>query len=169
MHDYYVKSYELPGRKVYAAVQEERVISLSLSPLRDAYLDGLVKKAPRDMFSPGCGGLEKALRRFFAGRDPVFDCGIRLYGTAFDHAVWKACMAIPYGETRSYGELAAAAGNPRAARAAGNALSRNPLLLIVPCHRVIAGDGSPGGFGGGRSFGGHRLKLELLDLEKGGP
>jgi methylated-DNA-[protein]-cysteine S-methyltransferase len=82
----------------------------------------------------------------------------------FHRQVLQATTTIPYGETASYGEVAALAGNPGAARAAGTALSVNPIALIVPCHRIIKADGSTGGYGGGKS--GTALKQKLLDLEK---
>jgi len=82
----------------------------------------------------------------------------------FNQKVLQATTRIPYGETASYGEVAALAGSPGAARAAGTALSVNPIALIVPCHRIIKADGSTGGYGGGKA--GTRLKQRLLDLEK---
>jgi methylated-DNA-[protein]-cysteine S-methyltransferase len=82
----------------------------------------------------------------------------------FHREVLKATRTVPYGETASYGEVAALAGAPGAARAAGTALSRNPIALIVPCHRIIKSDGSTGGYGGGKA--GVALKQRLLDLER---
>ena len=79
----------------------------------------------------------------------------------FSQKAWAVCRTIPSGETRSYGWLAAQAGRPGAARAAGQAMARNPVPLVVPCHRVIAGDGGLGGFGGGTE-----MKVRLLELEK---
>jgi methylated-DNA-[protein]-cysteine S-methyltransferase len=81
--------------------------------------------------------------------------------TAFRKQVWQAAQQIPYGETRSYGWLAKQIGKPQAARAVGQALGKNPFLIIVPCHRVIAGDGTLGGFGCGLP-----AKQMLLELEK---
>ena len=81
----------------------------------------------------------------------------------FYRAAWEACRSIPIGKTRSYKWLAAQAGRPRALRAAGQSMARNPLPIVVPCHRVIASDGSLGGFGKGRSL--LHLKRRLLDLE----
>ena len=80
----------------------------------------------------------------------------------FQRAVWDALRAIPYGETASYGELAARIGNPSAVRAVGLANGRNPIAVIVPCHRVIGADGSLTGYGGGLE-----RKRTLLDLERG--
>ena len=103
------------------------------------------------------GFLEGGLREF------ELDLDWRLVG-GFNRSVLQATTTIPYGETASYGEVAALAGSPGAARAAGTALSINPIALIVPCHRIIRSDGSTGGYGGGRA--GSALKQRLLDLEK---
>ena len=81
-------------------------------------------------------------------------------GTEFQKSVWKALLTIPFGETRSYGEIAKAAGNPRAFRAAGTACGANPVPLIVPCHRVVQASGNPGNYGGGPE-----MKRALLELE----
>ncbi len=81
-------------------------------------------------------------------------------GTAFDHRVWDAVAAIPYGETVTYGEIARAIGSPNGARAVGTANGRNPIPIIIPCHRVVAAGGKLGGYGGGLP-----LKRRLLDLE----
>jgi len=83
--------------------------------------------------------------------------------TPFQQAVWKACMSIPAGQTRSYGWIAEKIGKPGAVRAVGSALGRNPFAPIVPCHRVIKSDGTLGGFSGP---GGLRTKLKLLKKEK---
>lgn len=88
------------------------------------------------------------LREYFAGRRQTFDLALDLTGApSFQATVWRAAQAIPYGETRSYGELAAEVGAPRAARAVGTAMARCPLSPVVPCHRVIHADGSLGGWG----------------------
>jgi len=81
-------------------------------------------------------------------------------GTPFQMAVWQAAQKIPFGETRSYGDIARAIGNPKAVRAVGQALGANPIPLLVPCHRVLAGDGSLGGWSGGGD-----LKTTLLAYE----
>ncbi len=104
------------------------------------------------------------LDEYFAGSRTGFDVSVRPEGTEFQRAVWAQLCAIPYGTTISYGELARRVGNPRASRAVGLANGRNPIAVIVPCHRVIAGDGSLGGYGGGLD-----RKTALLDLESAGP
>ena len=103
------------------------------------------------------------LGAYFAGRLRTFSLALDLGDAAvFDAAVWQAARWIPYGETVSYGELAAMAGYPRAARAAGGAMARCPLSPVVPCHRVIHADGSIGGWGTDLW-----VKRWLLDLERG--
>ncbi len=102
------------------------------------------------------------LREFFAGERTTFDVPLLMEGPPFERRVWQALQDIPYGETESYGELAARIGEPSAARAVGVANGRNPIAVIVPCHRVIGADGSLTGYGGGLE----RKRL-LLDLERG--
>ncbi len=89
------------------------------------------------------------LSEYFAGRRQAFDLPLAARGTGFQQSVWRALTAIPYGVTRSYGEIAAEVGSPKASRAVGAANGRNPIAVIVPCHRVIGADGSLTGFGGG--------------------
>ena len=101
------------------------------------------------------------LRRYFAGDLPRGDeLALDLRGSEFERRVWAGLLAIPPGETRAYGELAAAIGHAGAARAVGLANSRNPVAIVVPCHRVIGADGSLTGFGGGLPW-----KRCLLNLE----
>jgi methylated-DNA-[protein]-cysteine S-methyltransferase len=100
------------------------------------------------------------LREYFAGRRTRFDLPLAPRGTDFQRAVWKALKAIPYGELRSYAEIARAIGKPRAVRAVGAANGRNPLPIVVPCHRVVGSDGSLTGFAGGLE-----IKRRLLVLE----
>lgn len=89
------------------------------------------------------------LQAYFAGDLTDFDVPIELYGTEFQRRVWAALREIPYGETISYGELARRVGNPKASRAVGLANGRNPVAIVVPCHRVIGANGSLTGYGGG--------------------
>lgn len=100
------------------------------------------------------------LRQYFAGERTSFDLPLAPGGTEFQRRVWEVLRAIPYGETISYGELAARIGNRNASRAVGLANNRNPLPVIVPCHRVVGADGSLTGYGGGLD-----RKRDLLDLE----
>ena len=101
------------------------------------------------------------LKRYFAGETIEFGVELDLGGLGdFTQRVLLACREVPWGETRSYGELAAAAGSPKAARAVGQALHRNPVAPVVPCHRVVGADGRLVGFGAGLD-----MKQRLLDLE----
>lgn len=89
------------------------------------------------------------LRAYFAGELTKFDLTLQMDGTEFQRRVWAGLCEIPYGETMSYGELAAQVGSPGASRAVGLANGRNPIAIVVPCHRVIGADGSLTGYGGG--------------------
>jgi len=99
---------------------------------------------------PVLGQLAAELARYFAGEAVRFRARLDLSaGTAFQRRVWHALRRVPFGRTISYGELAARAGSPRAARAVGQAMGANPVAIVVPCHRVIRSDGGLGGFGAG--------------------
>lgn len=104
----------------------------------------------------------RQLTEFFAGNRKDFDLPLTLTGTDFQMSVWQALQTIPYGETRSYKDIAILIGNPKASRAVGLANNRNPISIIVPCHRVIGQNGSLTGYGGGLA-----AKEYLLELEKG--
>ena len=101
------------------------------------------------------------LAAYFAGELTRFDIPLTLRGTPFQQRVWAALQEIPYGETTTYGELAAELGNPSASRAVGLANGRNPICIVVPCHRVIGSTGSLTGYGGGID-----RKRHLLDFER---
>jgi methylated-DNA-[protein]-cysteine S-methyltransferase len=103
---------------------------------------------------------ERQLGEYFAGKRKTFSVALDMQGTRFQKEVWQALLAIPFGETRSYGELAKRLGNPRATRAVGAANGRNPISIIVPCHRVIGSTGKLTGFGGGLENKAHLLSLE---------
>jgi methylated-DNA-[protein]-cysteine S-methyltransferase len=106
-------------------------------------------------------GAVEQLAAYFAGELTDFDLDLELAGTAFQRRVWAALQTIPYGETRSYGEIAIQIGAPGASRAVGLANGRNPIGIIVPCHRVVGASGSLTGYGGGLD-----RKRALLQLEK---
>jgi len=101
------------------------------------------------------------LEEYFAGYRQDFSLPLDLRGTDFQLQCWRALLDIPYGETRTYRDIAQAIAHPRAFRAVGMSNNRNPIAIVVPCHRVIASDGSLCGYGGGLD-----LKLKLLDLEQ---
>ena len=108
----------------------------------------------------------KQLDEYFANKRTNFDLPIKYpHGTPFQHSVWNTLRDIPYGETRSYKDIAVAIGNPKAVRAIGQANTRNPILLLVPCHRVINMNGTIGGFGCGVEVKRKLLQLEGLDIK----
>jgi methylated-DNA-[protein]-cysteine S-methyltransferase len=143
-------------------------ISSPIGPLRVTVADdgavtgvgfgaGQVSDDPR--FEPAV----TQLNEYFAGERTTFDLPLRPEtGSAFEQRVWAELMRIPYGETASYGEIAARIGHPGKARAVGRANGRNPIAIVCPCHRVIGSDGSLTGYGGGLE-----KKRTLLDLESG--
>lgn len=110
--------------------------------------------------APPLPEVRRQLEEYLAGRRHEFDLPLAPRGTAFERRVWEALLAIPYGETRSYAEIARAIGHPDACRAVGRANGRNPIPIVIPCHRVIGSDGSLTGYGGGLD-----LKRLLLGLE----
>lgn len=102
------------------------------------------------------------LQQYFSGKRQKFDFPYKLHGTQFQMKVWKALCDIPYGETRTYKDIAIAIGNPKASRAVGMANNKNPITIAVPCHRVIGANGKLVGYAGGIE-----MKKGLLDLERG--
>lgn len=143
----------------------ERTLATPLGPMCLVEENGALAR-----LSWGAGGAdaspllleaETQLAEYFAGSRKRFDLPLAPEGTAFQRRVWDALLEIPYGETRSYREIAARIGNPKAYRAVGMANNRNPLPILIPCHRVIGADGSPVGYGGGLD-----VKIALLGLEK---
>ncbi|MFH9586266.1 methylated-DNA--[protein]-cysteine S-methyltransferase [Streptomyces luteogriseus] len=105
---------------------------------------------------------EEQLKAYFAGELKEFTVELSLAGTPFQRAVWDELRRIPYGETRTYGQLADSLGTPTASRAVGLANGRNPIGIIVPCHRVVGANGGLTGYGGGLE-----RKQRLLDFERG--
>ncbi len=103
---------------------------------------------------------ERQLKEYFDGKRKSFSLDLDLVGTKFQNEVWQALLAIPFGETRSYGQIARQLGNPQAMRAVGAANGRNPVSIVVPCHRVIGTSGKLTGFAGGLE-----VKAFLLGLE----
>ena len=120
------------------------------------------KLAPRteDTSNPILLETEKQLNEYFAGKRRSFSVTLDYVGTPFQQKVWKSMLAIPFGETRSYGQLAEEIGNPKAVRAVGAANGKNPISIIGPCHRVIGASGKLTGFAGGL-----KAKAYLLSLE----
>ncbi|MGK5627662.1 methylated-DNA--[protein]-cysteine S-methyltransferase [Streptomyces sp. URMC 123] len=135
--------------------------------LRGLYMTDQRHRPPRESFGvrddadPVFREAVRQLTAYFAGELTVFDLPLRLVGTDFQRRVWAALCDIPYGETVSYGALAERLGSPGASRAVGLANGRNPIGIIVPCHRVVGAGGGLTGYGGGLD-----RKRRLLDFEK---
>ncbi|MEU1671433.1 methylated-DNA--[protein]-cysteine S-methyltransferase [Streptomyces roseifaciens] len=131
------------------------------------YMEGQRHRPPRETFGePDPAAFARAreqLEEYFAGSRTAFDLPLALAGTGFQRTVWNALLEIPYGETVSYGLLAARIGRPSAARAVGLANGKNPVGIIVPCHRVVGANGALTGYGGGLP-----RKQRLLDFERAG-
>ena len=138
-----------------------------LGPIRlraddDALLELTFGESERHDDSPVLAATSAQLDEYFAGTRTTFDLPLDLVGTPFQVDAWQGLAGIPYGETVSYGEQARRLGKPDAVRAVGAANGRNPLPIVLPCHRVIGADGSLTGFGGGL-----HVKQALLDHEAG--
>ncbi len=116
--------------------------------------------APLRVDDPLLRHAAELLQRYFAGEPVAFDLPLDLHGTPFQQSVWRALLQIPAGRTSSYGAIARGLGTPQAVRAVGAAIGRNPLSVIVPCHRVLGQDGSLTGYAGGLP-----RKRSLLALE----
>lgn len=150
---------------VGVAGREGRIGMLVLpKPSREAAIEALREgnRGPLVESEHDFSGCARQLAGYFVGERVEFDCELD-FGQAgeFDRQVWVAAREIGFGETRSYGWLAARIGNPHGARAVGQALGRNPIPVIVPCHRILRANGDLGGFGAGLDW-----KLRLLELER---
>lgn len=143
--------YHSPFGDMELSYEEGGVISLRMAE------EGTKGEAPEGLALK----VFRELDEYFQGRRKTFDFPCRTQGTAFQEKVWAALREIPYGETRSYRDIAEAIGHPKAYRAVGMANNANPLFIIIPCHRVIGADGSLTGYGGGLP-----MKKALLMLEK---
>lgn len=162
-------TFRIDDLTVRAAASSRGLVHLSLNVEEPAFLAALARAHPGEecQADPADSVVVAArtqLTEYFEGRRRRFAIPVDLRGTAFERRVWEALRGIPYGRTCSYGELAAALGAPGAVRAVGAANGRNPIAVIVPCHRVIGADGSLRGYGGGLS-----LKERLLRLEEALP
>jgi O-6-methylguanine DNA methyltransferase len=155
---------ETPAGGLRIASTERGLAYVELPHASGRGLEGWLRRRPDLRAAPGFAPNRAAavqLVEYFEGKRTVFDLPLDLRGTAFQLAVWRALLAIPYGETRSYAEVAQVVGRPAAVRAVGAANGANPIAIVVPCHRVIAADGTLGGYGGGL-----RLKARLLAMER---
>jgi methylated-DNA-[protein]-cysteine S-methyltransferase len=148
----YAYSYKTPVGSLWLAEENGAITDLSFRSILKAeeHETPLLKRAAGQ------------LAEYFEGRRQAFDLPLDARGTAFQRAVWSALTDIPYGATRSYKEIAIAVGNEKACRAVGMANNKNPIAVIIPCHRVIGAGGGLTGYGGGLD-----IKEKLLDLERG--
>ena len=145
MHDTIYSTFDGPFGDLILTMRGESLVGLYFPVGKDSRaIDGRWRRSDRP-FSK----VRKQLSEYFAGRRQTFDLDLSMPGTDFQQAVWAELRRIPYGETIAYAELARRVGNPAASRAVGSANGRNPIPIIVPCHRVIASGGKLGGFGGG--------------------
>jgi methylated-DNA-[protein]-cysteine S-methyltransferase len=126
-------------------------------------LDG--RRGEGDAAGHRAAAVRTQLGEYFAGQRREFALPLAPRGTAFQLRVWQALRAIPFGAVRNYGDIARIIGQPGASRAVGQANGRNPLPIVIPCHRVIASDGSIGGYTGGLAIKHHLLALEGAELE----
>jgi len=153
------------GLRIHIAASNRGLLRLSLNRNDEEFLAELARIVPsaawwRDEQHPLLLEAAGQLQAYFRGELRQFDLRLEVRGTAFQRKVWRALRRIPYGETRSYKEIARQIGSPTATRAVGGANGKNPIAIVIPCHRVIAADGSLGGFGSGLA-----VKKLLLELE----
>src|SRR6201984_3705643 len=169
MKPFLSRCFRLPVGPCFLAASGQGLVALEF----DARLPGqqTIRPNPRDLraetkgvqFEESASAMRAYVREldeYFAANRREFTFPLDLRGTDFQLACWRALLAIPYGETRSYADIARAVGRPQASRAVGMANNRNPVAIVVPCHRVIASDGTLCGYGGGLD-----LKRKLLELE----
>lgn len=150
-------------KKVFVASTNKGVCAVDFLTSEQSFLKNFRKQFPGNIVRDDRKN-QKALtqlKKYLKGELKHFHCPLDMEGTAFERKVWSALRKIPYGKTRSYKDVAKSIGHPKAFRAVGNANARNPIPLIIPCHRVIETNGDLGGFGHGV-----KVKRRLLDLEK---
>lgn len=155
--------YSCPLGALLAVARNGRLASLSFFDSRHeaALAARRLMDAAEDRSAEPLPALEAQLREYFAGRRRGFDLPLEPAGTDFQRAVWRVLREVPWGETRSYAELAEAAGRPGAARAVGGAMNANPIAIVLPCHRVVGAGGDLTGYGAGLE-----RKRWLLELER---
>ncbi len=165
LHDVHYRTLDSPVGPLLVAATERGLLRVALPGEDRSQVLAEISSSvsPRILDVPArLAAVAREFDEYFRGRRRTFEVAIdwRLTGGFFTRRVLDACARIPYGEVATYAQVAAAAGNPRAARAAGNALAANPVPIVVPCHRVVQASGALGGYGGGRE-----VKALLLELE----
>ena len=150
-------------KKIFVASTEKGVCLVDFLASKKEFLEEVKRRFPGRVVRDDSRNRKALLQleRYLKGKLKRFDCRLDLRGTSFEKKVWSELAKIPYGQTRSYKEIAQAIGHPKAFRAVGNANGSNPVSIIVPCHRVIESDGGLGGYGHGL-----KAKKLLLDLER---
>jgi methylated-DNA-[protein]-cysteine S-methyltransferase len=154
MENFYYSRIESPVGRLLMVASEQALVRLEF------------ERAPREVPRDWVENQERTavyvreMGEYFAGQRTEFSFPLDLRGTEFQKRCWQALLEIPYGETRSYADIAGAVGSPRGFRAVGLANNRNPIAIVVPCHRVLASDGSLCGYGGGLDVKEFLLKLE---------
>lgn len=143
--------YDCPFGTLAIGYEQDAVISIKL-------LSGPI---PENCPSPVADQAARQLQEYFSGNRKKFDLPISAKGTEFQQQVWQTLLQIPYGETRTYGQIAAMVGKPKATRAVGMACNRNPIWFVIPCHRVVGSNGHLTGYAGGLD-----VKRTLLSLER---
>lgn len=142
--------FDSPIGKLWLSAKNGRLVSLSFKG----------EKADKEITEPVLNEAVKQLSEYFAGSRRTFSLPLEPRGTEFQKAVWNELLKIPFGETKTYGEIAAAMGKPKASRAVGMGCNRNPIAIIIPCHRVVGKNGSLTGFAGGLDVKGKLLEHE---------
>jgi O-6-methylguanine DNA methyltransferase len=164
MEKIYYSSFDSPFLgKVFVASTEKGICMVDFLTPEKSFLKELKGRFPGELVRDDRrnGRVISQLKKYLGGKLRRFDCRLDMMGTPFQKKVWAALAKIPYGQTRSYQDIARAIGHPKAFRAVGNANGSNPMPLIIPCHRVIESNGGLGGFGHGL-----KVKKQLLDFEK---
>jgi len=164
MEKIYYSSFDSPLlKKVFVASTEKGICMVDFLRSEEAFLKRLKERFPGKIIRDDRKNkvVLSQLKRYLEGKLQRFDCPLDFRGTPFQRKLWSVLAKIPYGETRSYKGIAQAIGHPKAFRAVGNANGKNPIPLIIPCHRVIESNGGLGGYGHGL-----KVKKQLLDFEK---
>ena len=159
----YYTSFNSPIGKIHLAATEKGLCEVGISESEKRFVKSLQKtykiKPVKD--DAAFKDIVRLLKRYFNGERIKIDIPFDFQGTDFEKKVWKALLKIPYGKTKTYGEIAKEIGLPNGARAVGNACGKNPIPIIIPCHRVVASNGGLGGYTGGIG-----IKKKLLKIEK---
>ena len=164
METIYYSSFNSPFlKKVFVASTDKGVCFVDFVRTEKAFMKRLRERFPGKIVRDDRRNrnVVNQLKKYLKGELRRFECTLDVRGTPFQKKVWSALARIPYGRTRSYGDIAQAIGHPKAFRAVGNANGRNSIPLILPCHRVVESNGGLGGFGHGV-----KVKKQLLDFEK---